>query len=583
MPASDQLEVISATGEVTFHDLQPGRTNHIGQDSGGQIQINKPDINVRATVDLGERPYKIRLIDEQTPADLNGATLPPNVPTPIAHGGIIQIDSAVLILLERSLPAGPPGCSTNGFASPANRQIIALSTAHDFSTVISQDQCSLEVEQTAVCRLTLTNNGSRPATFFTSADGVDEGWLAISTPQIELNSGEQQEIIIAIRPPRRPGSRAGRHELTIRVTSPDYPGQTGRHTLTFVIEPYYDVALAEMSPKRQSLSRRARLGRAIIPIVNKSNAEAVVRLVGEDEAGACHLEFQPPGEAASLAGQIDLTLGPGERLDLPVRIIPPPHAFISMSKSIYPFTITTLMLRGPRSARSVLGWLESPPLIGPWLTSFFSICLMALLVFVMQTIADYYQTVRSVSRAAATNITEPGPPNLAPAIINRPEPKPVVEQADPAIGTEMTYEEIFQEIAPQFGLDWRLLAELAYQESRMDRWAIGRDNDMGLMQIIPSTWGEWAPKMGVTDPFDPYSNILVAAAYLAYVRDYSRANGYLEDQWALVGYNWGPDNLRQIFEKNGTFADVPEKQRHYVLSILQARGGGIERWKESSP
>jgi hypothetical protein len=583
MPASDQLEVISATGEVTFHDLQPGRTNHIGQDSGGQVQINKADIRVQATLDLGQRPYQITLIDEQTQADLNGELIPPNVPTPITHGGIIRIDSVVLILLESSSPAAPSSYATNVLAVPTSHQVAALATAHDFSTVISQAQWTMKVEQTAVYRLTLANNGSHPATFFTAVEGVDEHWLSISTSQIELNSGEQKEIIIAITPPRQPSSRAGRHELTIRVTSPDYLGQTGRHTVTFVIEPYYEVALAEMSPKRQSLSKRTRFGRAIIPIVNKSNAEAVVRLVGADEAGACHIEFQPPGEAARLTGQVDLTLSPGERLDLPVRIIPPPHTFIGMSKSIYPFTITTLMLRGSRSTRFVLGWLESPPLIGPWLTSFFAICLTVLLVFVIQTIADRYRTAHPLRRDPEPNVVEPGHPNLAPAILNRLATEPVAEQADPTIEMEMTYEQIFQEIAPQFGLDWRLMAELAYQESRMDRWAIGRDSDLGLMQIIPSTWDEWAPKMGVTDPFDPYSNILVAAAYLAYVRDYSRANGYLEEHWALVGYNWGPDHLRQIFEENGNFADVPEKQRHYVLAILQARAGGVERWKERSP
>lgn len=140
---------------------------------------------------------------------------------------------------------------------------------------------------------------------------------------------------------------------------------------------------------------------------------------------------------------------------------------------------------------------------------------------------------------------------------------------------EMTYEAMFREIAPRYGLDWRLLAGLAYQESRLNPWAIGRDNDMGLMQILPSTWNEWAPQVGVTDPFDPYSNVSVAAAYLAYLREYCQARGYPETQWMLIGYNWGPDNLRQLFERNGRWAQVPDKQRRYVLNILQVSGSGL--------
>lgn len=141
--------------------------------------------------------------------------------------------------------------------------------------------------------------------------------------------------------------------------------------------------------------------------------------------------------------------------------------------------------------------------------------------------------------------------------------------------SNMTYEEMFREIAIQYKLDWRLLAGLAYQESRLNPWAIGRDNDMGLMQILPSTWNEWATQVGVTDPFDPYSNVLVAAAYLAYLREYCQTRGYPETQWMLIGYNWGPDHLRQLFERNGRWAQVPEKQRRYAVNILQTASPGL--------
>jgi soluble lytic murein transglycosylase-like protein len=127
-------------------------------------------------------------------------------------------------------------------------------------------------------------------------------------------------------------------------------------------------------------------------------------------------------------------------------------------------------------------------------------------------------------------------------------------------------------VALQYGLDWRMLAELAYRESRMNPFAVGRDNDMGLMQIVPSTWNEWAPKVGVSDPFDPYSNVLVAGAYLAYLRSYCQARGYQETQWMLVGYNWGPDNLGKLFESEGDWEQVPEKQRYYALNIVSGTG-----------
>ena len=159
---------------------------------------------------------------------------------------------------------------------------------------------------------------------------------------------------------------------------------------------------------------------------------------------------------------------------------------------------------------------------------------------------------------------------------NRPAPM------NPVTKTELTYEEMFEEIAGQYNLDWRLLAELAYQESRLDPLALGKDNDMGLMQIIPSTWNEWAPKVGVTDPFDPYSNTLVGAAYLAYVRDFALVRGHPEPQWMLIGYNWGPDNLAKLFAANGDWAQVPVRPRNYAVQILQAVSTRSNRWQTQS-
>ena len=144
----------------------------------------------------------------------------------------------------------------------------------------------------------------------------------------------------------------------------------------------------------------------------------------------------------------------------------------------------------------------------------------------------------------------------------------------------ITYEAMFREIAPRYDLDWRLLARIAYQESRFKSSAIGKKNEQGLMQIMPVTWNEWAPKVGVSDPLDPYSNVLVGAAYLAFLRDYLSAKGYQQGHWMLVAYNWGPDNLRRLLENNGQWTDVPEKQRRYALNILQTAGELPLSWDE---
>ncbi len=128
--------------------------------------------------------------------------------------------------------------------------------------------------------------------------------------------------------------------------------------------------------------------------------------------------------------------------------------------------------------------------------------------------------------------------------------------------------EIFRAIAPQYGLDWRLLDATAYIESRFDPQAMSYQFNLGLMQIAPETWNEWAPKLGVTDPFDPSSNVRVGAAYLAYLRDYCRQWGYIQPEWMLAAYNWGPSNIHSLILRRGGWQHVPEQSRRYALNII---------------
>jgi hypothetical protein len=153
----------------------------------------------------------------------------------------------------------------------------------------------------------------------------------------------------------------------------------------------------------------------------------------------------------------------------------------------------------------------------------------------------------------------------------------------------MTYEEIFKEVAAQYNLDWRILAEQSYWESRLDPGAIGASQEMGLMQIYPTTWQEWSAKLDVTDPLDTYSNILVGAAYLAYCRDYFKSLGHSEAYWMLVAYNWGPNNLHQLLQTDRDWFLIPPRTRQYSLGILEAAGATtlrpemVERLQQQAP
>jgi membrane-bound lytic murein transglycosylase F len=107
------------------------------------------------------------------------------------------------------------------------------------------------------------------------------------------------------------------------------------------------------------------------------------------------------------------------------------------------------------------------------------------------------------------------------------------------------------------GIDWRLLAAVAYAESRFDPKAESRFGAKGLMQLLPST----AKRVGVTDLLDPRKNVLAGARYLERLMKIFADDGVDPRQqirFALAAYNCGLGHVmdaRDIARKIGKDPD----------------------------
>jgi membrane-bound lytic murein transglycosylase MltF len=109
------------------------------------------------------------------------------------------------------------------------------------------------------------------------------------------------------------------------------------------------------------------------------------------------------------------------------------------------------------------------------------------------------------------------------------------------------YRELFEEHAAAHDLDWRLVAAVAFQESRLDPDAKSPRGALGLMQLLPAT----AAYVGIDDAGPVGANIQAGVRYLAYLRDQVLGNDNNLDEQArqhfmLAAYNAGPGRLREL-------------------------------------
>src|SRR5215468_4967968 len=70
---------------------------------------------------------------------------------------------------------------------------------------------------------------------------------------------------------------------------------------------------------------------------------------------------------------------------------------------------------------------------------------------------------------------------------------------------------LFQQAQQETGIEWRLVAAIAYQESHWDPAATSETNVRGMMMLTEDT----ARRMRVTDRLDPRQSILAGARYIA--------------------------------------------------------------------
>ena len=131
----------------------------------------------------------------------------------------------------------------------------------------------------------------------------------------------------------------------------------------------------------------------------------------------------------------------------------------------------------------------------------------------------------------------------------------------------------FQEAAEKYGLDWRLLAAMGYQESKWDPGAISFTGVRGLMQLTEDT----AQMMRSGDRRDPRSSIFGGAKYLSrMLQTVPRRIPEPDRTWfAVASYNVGYGHLedaRVIAQAQGRNPDRWEDVRE-VLPLLSQ-----ERW-----
>ena len=139
----------------------------------------------------------------------------------------------------------------------------------------------------------------------------------------------------------------------------------------------------------------------------------------------------------------------------------------------------------------------------------------------------------------------PGPCFAESSAVARPSPR------DP-------YGVHISEATQRFGLPAAWIRAILAAESNGDPRAVSPRGAMGLMQLMPETWGDLRVRHRLgSDPYDPHDNIIAGAAYIRLLYDRYGTPGW------IAAYNAGPGR----YEASLKGRPLPSETRNYVATV----------------
>jgi serine/threonine protein kinase len=346
----------------------------IGRDENADICLDSPGVSrhhAKLTYDGTE--YYLTDLNSTNRTFLGDAELLPGVaerwnPEKVAQIGtiILQLILAGQKVQPVKLPSKPPSerkgfTRTNGSLvpiTPGNTQLESRIWID-----LEEKEFTVEAGKKVALNVNLLNQGGFVDQFHVTVKGVEESWVSVQPPVVNLMPGDQASVAITFHPPRQPSSQAKKYDLMIRVIPEKPPKKVSTAPATLTILPFYQPR-SDMHPEK---IRGRKITR--VTIQNMGNSPEQFILNPSDKGD--ELYFRPP------QGQVKIQEGQQSAVEFRARLR---SMRLFGSKQSHPFTIQVTSTQG--YTHSHMGEYISKALIPPWLPIFLIALCVLLAIFI---------------------------------------------------------------------------------------------------------------------------------------------------------------------------------------------------------
>lgn len=129
--------------------------------------------------------------------------------------------------------------------------VAAILVEGRIAILIPAPQYNMTAGESTSIPIMVINQGIQEDVFSLTVEGIPNSWLPQGAPPLsaKLKPRDQKELILVLKPPRSPQSRAGRHTLLLRVSGALDPSQASEARLSLTVAPFRQFR-AVLEPER---------------------------------------------------------------------------------------------------------------------------------------------------------------------------------------------------------------------------------------------------------------------------------------------------------------------------------------------
>jgi hypothetical protein len=215
--AYGRLEVYWPDGKIESY-LLDADTVSVGRAEGNTISLDTDSISrYHFSIVHTDGQVQITDLESQNGTFVDGLPLKANVPETL--GDVEEISVGSLRIIFRQVDDSP-----TLFTHHVDEETQRIER-NDSQIRLALDYTHLKVwpASSSSTELSITNTGKETRAFSIQVSGMPSGWLRLTRPEIELDSGETAYILLNIKPPRRPNTVPQKYQVSLEVAPADQP------------------------------------------------------------------------------------------------------------------------------------------------------------------------------------------------------------------------------------------------------------------------------------------------------------------------------------------------------------------------